>query len=312
MKPITRTGMILLFGALTLVSCSGGQSGVSSEKSFQTFAKPEEAVIALGAAAEKNNTEALQQLFGPGTGDLLKSGDDVADKAALEAFNKRFKTRHQLVAGGSDSMALQVGEDDWPFPIPLVREDGRWYFDGAAGAEAVVRRRIGANELHTIDVMHGYVSAQKEYAAKGHDGAPAGAFAQRLRSDPGKHNGLYWEATPGERQSPAGPFLAAATAEGYGVTSGAPYHGYLYRLLLSQGSNAVGGARDYIVNGMQKGGFALIAYPADYSASGIMTFIVNQNGVVWQRDLGENTAAEAAAMKQFNPDSKWTPIPPES
>jgi hypothetical protein len=141
-------------------------------------------VIALGAAAEKNNTEALQQLFGPGTGDLLKSGDDVADKAALEAFNKRFKTRHQLVAGGSDSMALQVGEDDWPFPIPLVREDGRWYFDGAAGAEAVVRRRIGANELHTIDVMHGYVSAQKEYAAKGHDGAPAGAFAQRLRSDP--------------------------------------------------------------------------------------------------------------------------------
>jgi hypothetical protein len=210
-------------------------------------------------------------------------------------------------------MALQVGADDWPLPIPLVKEQGRWHFDGAAGVEAIVKRRIGANELRTIDVMHSYVTAQEEYAAMGHDGAAAGVYAQQLRSDPGKHNGLYWEpSSPGELPSPAGPFLAAATAEGYGMTKGEPYHGYLYRPLLSQGSSARGGSRDYLVNGKLTGGFALIAYPVDYGASGIMTFIVNQDGVVWQRDLGENTTTDVASIRQFNPDSKWTPIPPES
>ena len=292
---------------LLAVACSRQEQSNDSA----TFETPEAAVMALAKAAEKHDTEELRRLFGSDTGDLLKSGDDVADRNAMDAFVKRFKVRHELVAGDSNSLVLNVGEDNWPLPIPLLKKDRRWHFDGASGSEAIVRRRIGANELRTIDVMHGYVEAQNEYAASSHDGVPAGAFAQRLRSDPGKHNGLYWEPSPGQPQSPAGPFLANAAAEGYGVKQGDPYHGYLYRPLLSQGTHATGGAKDYVVNGKLTGGFGLIAYPADYGASGITTFIVNQEGIVWQRDLGEDTAAKAESIQQFNPDSGWTPLPPE-
>jgi hypothetical protein len=307
---LIRIATILVIAAtVILAGCSRSEPDTES----LTFATPEEAVSALAAAAEKHDVAQLQRLFGPGTEDLLASGDDVADRATREAFLKRFQTRHQLVAGGPDDLVLQVGEDDWPLPIPLVREQGRWYFDGAAGADKIVRQRIGANELRTIDVMRGYVAAQEEYAAEGHDGAPAGIYAQRLRSEPGKHNGLYWEVQSGEPQSPAGPFLAGAAAEGYKGAEGqrTPYHGYLYRPLPSQGAAANGGAQNYLVDGKLTQGFALIAYPAEYRASGVMTFIVNQEGIVWQRDLGENTATEAAAIQEFNPDSNWTPIPPE-
>jgi hypothetical protein len=297
------------FALLLAAACS--QKKQEQDTSLVTFATPEEAVAALGAAAEKHDKDELRRLFGPGTEDLLASGDEVADRNSIDAFVKRFHARHTIVSGDSNSAMLQVGEDDWPLPIPLEKKDGRWHFDGSAGAEAVVRRRIGANELRTIDVMHGYVDAQTDYASTGHDGAAAGVYAQRLRSDPGKQNGLYWEAVPGQPQSPAGPFLANATAEGYGAKQGAPYHGYFYRPLMSQGANANGGAKDYVVNGKQTGGFALIAYPADYGASGIMTFIVSQGGVVWQRDLGDDTTAKAESIQQFNPDSAWTPLPPE-
>jgi hypothetical protein len=293
---------------LILGACSAPEP--SSE--FLTFATPDEAVTALASAAEQHDVAQLHRLFGTEAEQLLNSGDDVADRAAREAFLTRFRTRHQLVAGGPDDLVLQVGEDDWPLPIPLVKVKGRWHFDGAAGIDKLIRQRIGANELRTIDVMHGYVAAQKEYAAKGHDGAPPGIYAQRFRSDPGKHNGLYWETQGSEPESPAGPFLAQATAEGYGQgTQRTPYHGYLYRKLLSQGDAATGGVRNYVVNGKLTQGFALIAYPAEYGASGVMTFIVNQDGLVWQRDLGENTATGAEAIQQFNPDSHWTPIPPE-
>jgi len=296
---------------LILAGCSEQQQGQSSESSL-TFAKPEEAVDALAAAAEKHDVAELGKLFGHGTADLLSSGDEVEDRAAREGFLKRFKEKHDLVSGGPNDLMLQVGADDWPLPIPLVKENGRWHFDGAAGAEKIIRQRIGGNELHTIDVMHGYVAAQEEYASKGHDGAPKGIFAQKLRSDPGKQNGLYWEVAPGQPESPAGPFLAGASAEGYGAKGPqAPYHGYVYRPLLSQGEAATGGARDYVVNGKLTKGFAVIAYPADYGASGIMTFIVNQDGLVWQKDLGDETATAAAAIDKFNPDSTWTPIPPE-
>ena len=193
-----------------------------------------------------------------------------------------------------------------------MREQGRWRFDGAAGAEEIVTRRIGANELRTIDVMRSYVDAQNEYASTGHDGAAPGVYAQRLRSEAGKHNGLYWETAAGETLSPAGALLAAAADEGYGQTSGAPYHGYRYRTLPSQGSAANGGAHEYIVGGKQTGGFALLAYPAEYGASGVMTFMVNQDGIVWQRDLGEETAQLATSVQQFNPDETWTPIAAES
>jgi hypothetical protein len=296
---------------LILAACSEPQQGQNAESSL-TFATPEEAVTALASAAEKHDVTELGRLFGPGTADLLSSGDEVDDRAAREGFLKRYKEKHALVSGGPNDLMLQVGEDDWPLPIPLVKESGRWHFDGAAGADKIIRQRIGGNELHTIDVMHGFVAAQEEYASKGHDGAPKGIYAQKLRSDPGKQNGLYWEVAEGQPQSPAGPFLAHASAEGYGGKGAqAPYHGYLYRPLLSQGEAANGGARDYLVNGKLTKGFALVAYPAEYGASGIMTFMVNQEGLVWQKDLGEDTATAAPAIDKFNPDSTWTPIPPE-
>jgi len=305
-----KTRLVCIAAALILTACSGQEQARES----LTFETPDEAVTALAAAIEKHDVPELRRLFGPGTEDLLASGDDVDDKAARDAFLKRLKTGHQLVSGGPDDLVLQVGEDNWPLPIPLVKDGGRWRFDGAAGADTLVRRRIGANELRTIDVMYGYVAAQQEYAAKGHDGAAAGVYAQRLRSDPGKRNGLYWEPREGEPESPAGPLLAQAAAEGYGggqKKERSPYHGYLFQLLLSQGDAAAGGARNYVTNGKLTQGFGLIAYPADYGASGIMTFIVNQDGLVWQRDLGEDTESEAAAIQQFNPDATWTPIPAE-
>ena len=303
--------LLCLTALLIIPGCSEQQQGQSTESSL-TFATPDEAVTALAAAAEKHDVAELGKLFGAGTADLMSSGDEVEDRAAREGFLKRFNERHDLVSGGPNDLMLQVGEDEWPLPIPLVKENGRWHFDGAAGADKIVRQRIGGNELHTIDVMHGYVAAQEEYGSKGHDGAAKGIYAQKLRSDPGKQNGLYWEVAPGEPESPAGPLLAQASAEGYGGKgTQAPYHGYIYRPLFSQGEAANGGSRDYVVNGKLTKGFALIAYPADYGASGIMTFMVSQDGLVWQKDLGEDTATAAAAIEKFNPDSTWTPIPPE-
>jgi Protein of unknown function (DUF2950) len=280
-----------------------------------SFATPEEAVSALVADVEKHDVPALQRLLGPGTESLLSSGDPVQDKNESEAFLARYRVHHELVAGSADELVLLVGEDLWPLPMPIVRRDQRWRFDGAAGADELVLRRIGANELHAIDVMQGAVAAQSDYAAAAHDGQPAGMYAQKLRSSPGKQDGLYWDVAPGQAQSPAGPLLAAASADGYadaGTRGGqAPYHGYFYRMLTGQGSAAPGGAENYLRDGKLTGGFAVLAYPATYGASGIMTFIVNQDGVVWQRDLGPQTAEAAASIKEFNPDDSWTPIEPE-
>lgn len=301
-----------LIGAMAVVLgevlCGCGRSARDS------FKKPDEAVGALVTALEHSDTQSLQTLLGPGTADLLSSGDAVADKRARAAFLERYRLRHELVEGNADTLVLVVGEDRWPLPIPLVRDDGRWHFDGAAGAHELVLRRIGANELSTINVMYGYVAAQRDYGSTGHDGSSAGVYAEKLRSDPGKHDGLYWEVASGEPPSPAGPLLAAASSEGYALERGgrSPYHGYLFRTLTSQGPSADGGARDYRVNGQLTGGFALLAYPERYGVSGIMTFIVNQDGVVWQRDLGNDTARVARAIQQFDPDDAWTPLAPES
>lgn len=278
-----------------------------------SFATPEEAVTALVSAGEKADTGALQALLGPGTVELVSSGDPVEDRRERQAFMSRYNAYHELVAGGANDLVLLVGEDRWPLPIPLVRKSGRWYWDGAAGARELIARRIGANELRTIDVMQGFVAAEEDYAASGRDGAARGIYAQKLRSSPNRHDGLYWDTTSDQPQSPAGPLLAAATAEGYAVAGGGaqPYHGYIFRLLTSQGPDANGGARDYVADGKQTGGFALLAYPDSYGASGIMTFMVNQDGVIWQRDLGTDTAQAVAAIRDFNPDSEWTPLAPE-
>lgn len=311
MKPRTLIVVTLVVTAgLSVASCSKRESRGAEHLSFAT---PEEAGTALVAAVGENATDELQRLLGPGTEKLISSGDEVADRTSRERFLELYRARHRFVAGGPDDLVLQVGEDEWPLPIPLVKHERGWQFDGVAGADEIILRRIGANELRSIDVMRGYVAAQEDYAATAHDGAAAGVYAQKLHSDPGKQNGLYWEVAEGQVQSPAGPMLAAATAEGYsGSQEGrAPYHGYLYRMLVSQGEAANGGARNYLVEGKLAEGFALIAYPETYGASGVMTFIVNQDGVVWQRDLGEKTPELAGAIKEFNPDGTWTPIAPD-
>jgi hypothetical protein len=301
-----------LITAMTVLGCA---KHAAQQPSFET---PEAAVDALVAAAEKHDVAELARLLGPGTEYLLESGDAVADRGEREGFLKRYHARHRLVVGGPDDFVLQVGEDHWPLPIPLVREGAKWRFDGAAGADELVLRRIGANELRTIDVMRGFVAAQQDYADEGRDSAAAGVYASRFRSSPGKHDGLYWEAATGEPPSPAGPFLAAAAEEGYaleGVNAQTgkrtPYHGYIYRMLLSQGAAANGGAREYLQNGKLTGGFAMLATPETYGVSGVMSFIVNQDGVVWQRNLGDDTAQVAQSIRQFNPDQDWTPIAPE-
>jgi hypothetical protein len=299
--------MIILLVTMAAACTREDKVVVPAQVAFKT---PDEAVDALIAAAQTQDTDALRSLLGPGTENLISSGDSVADRKERTAFVERYRAYHQLVEGTPNNLVLLVGEDRWPVPIPLILANNQWLFDGDAAAEEMVLRRIGTNELRTIDVMQGFVAAQQEYFATVHDGTAPGVYAQKLRSQPGKHDGLYWEVTPGESPSPAGPLLAAASAEGYAKShaSSTAYHGYLFRSLTSQGPSANDGPREYLDNGRLTGGFALLAWPAKYAASGVMTFIVNQDEVVWQRDLGQNTEQAVAAMKQFDPDSSWTPI----
>jgi Protein of unknown function (DUF2950) len=284
--------------------------GTAAAAGFDT---PEAAVAALVAALEKNDVGQLKALLGPGSEELLNSGDAVQDAGDRADFLARYGAKHALVEEGADRKVLVTGEDEWPMPVPLVKRDGKWSFDGEAGVDELIYRRVGANELGAIDVSRGFVSAQLEYASEGRDGDPAGIYALKLISDEGLHNGLYWPTAEGEPGSPAGPFVAAAASEGYRRAEGdarTPYHGYYYRMLYAQGPNANGGARDYFKNGLLTEGFALVAWPADYGSSGVMTFIVNQDGVVFQKDLGEDTAAVVETIQVFDPDSSWTAIVP--
>jgi len=272
----------------------------------KTFATPVEAVHALMAATEAGDQDALLSIFGDDGKDLVNSGDAVQDKAGRDAFVKAYKAKHSIVKVDDNTRLLQVGTKEWQMPIPIVLADGKWHFDTAAGKQELIYRRIGANELGAIAACRGYLAAQTDYAAVGHDGLPAGIYAQRLVSEPGKQNGLYWETAEGDPPSPAGPFLAKAGDEGY--QKGDPYHGYYYRSLKAQGSAARGGAKSYLEDGKLKGGVALVAYPAQYRSSGVMTFIINQDGVVYQKDLGENTADLAKAITEFNPDRSWKKV----
>jgi hypothetical protein len=299
----TRAAISLVALAFLVVGCAGKKEEAAG------FATPEAAVAALVAALEKDDVAALTRLLGPGTEELLSSGDPVADKTDRAEFLASYQAKNSLAADG-DRMLLTVGDNEWPLPIPLVQREGKWVWDGAAGADEVIYRRVGANELGAIDVMYGFVNAQTAYASEGRDGDPAGIYALKLISDEGLHNGLYWPTAEGETPSPAGPFVAAAAAEGYASGERTPYHGYYYRMLYAQGPNANGGAREYFKNGVLTEGFAAVAWPADYGASGVMTFIVNQDGVVFQKDLGEDTATAVEGIQKFDPDSSWTAIVP--
>jgi hypothetical protein len=277
----------------------------------KVFASPEEAVNALAAAIKSNNEKELLLIFGPEAKELISSGDPVSDKQRFDKFSKAFDQKHSLVTEG-EKMVLILGEKDWPFAVPLAKKGDQWFFDTKAGREESLNRRIGENELSTIQTMLAIVDAQREYAMKDRDSNGVLEYAEKLVSDPGKKNGLYWETKEGEKESPLGELVADARAEGYtkaGMTRNPrPFNGYCFRMLKKQGRHAPGGAFDYVVNGKQIGGFAVVAYPAKYGNSGVMTFVVNHDGVVYQKDLGKNTAKSAQEMKAFDPDSSWKKV----
>ncbi len=286
-------------------------AGVTAATAKQkTFESPEKAVQALITALKVNDRSELSAIFGPGSEALISSGDEVADNAARERFVREYEEKHGLDRQSSGKMVLHVGSDDWPLPIPIVKKGKAWVFDTKAGKEEILNRRIGRNELGVIEVLRTYADAQHEYADKDRDGNGALEFAQKIVSTTGKHDGLYWEAKEGEGESPFGPLIATAAREGYMPREGrqAPYKGYFYRILKGQGEYAAGGKYDYVINGRMILGFALVAYPAKYGSSGIMTFIVNQEGVVYQKDLGKDTDKAAKAMELYDPDKTWTKV----
>jgi Protein of unknown function (DUF2950) len=279
-------------------------SVASAQQSFKTA---EEAAEALVNAARSGDRKAIVAVLGPDGADIASSGDPVADAATRKEFVAAYDAKHQIAMEGDDKAIMVIGQEDFPVPIPLARKDGAWRFDAAAGREEILYRRIGRNELNTIQTCLAYVDAQQEYAEKGVAGN--GVYARRVVSRPGQKDGLYWPAQSGEDESPLGAFVAAATARGYRAgQERAPYQGYYYKVLTRQGDRAPGGALDYVVNGRMIGGFALVAYPAEYGNSGVMTFIVNHQGIVYQKDLGPNTARLAERMTAFNPDSTWQPV----
>jgi hypothetical protein len=284
--------------------------GLTAAQAQESFKTPEAAVEALGTAAKSDNSsKALLTVLGPGGADIVSSGDAVADSATRQHFLESYDAKHEVTMDGDDKATLLIGQDDFPFPIPLVRKDDMWRFDTVAGRREILYRRVGRNELDAIQAALAFVDAQNDYADKDRTGAGPGVYAQRIVSEPGKTNGLYWPATQGGDESPLGELIALATAQGYRVGGErAPYHGYYFKVLTKQGPDAPGGTLDYVVRGKMIGGFGLVAYPAQYGNSGVMTFLVNHNGVVYQKDLGPRTAEIAGQMSAYNPDQSWTKV----
>jgi hypothetical protein len=297
-------GFVILLAA-SLILFGSYQKADAQQK---TFKNPEEAVKSMIDALKAHDTKELLAIFGAAAKDLISSGDEVADRTTRERFVKDYEETNKLLRETDRKMTLIVGKEEWPFPIPIVKVGENWRFDTKAGKEELLNRQIGRNELNTIQVCLAIVDAQREYALRNR-GSGLYEYAQRFVSTEGKKDGLYWKAKEGEEQSPLGPLAARAVMEGYSGKKSAgkavPYHGYIYKMLKAQGKNAAGGAYDYVVNGKMIGGFALVAYPAEYGVSGVMTFIVNHDGVVYQKDLGRNTEKIASAMKKFDPDKTW-------
>ena len=285
---------------LALVSSTQSLADTAQRK----FTRPEEAVPALVDAARAQNKEALIAILGPGSEDIVSSGDPVQDRQAGQRVVAAAKQKTRFEKLPTGEMIAHLGNDDWPLPIPLVKDGNEWRFDAKAGRDEILNRRIGRNEILAIAASLAYVDAQRAHSRL------EGDFAQKFRSDPGKHDGLYWEDPDGKHPSPLGPLFAEATAEGYGKQDPGgepqPYHGYFFRILTEQGANAPGGAKSYVKDGKMTTGFALVAYPADPGSSGVMTFIVGPQGVVYQKNLGEKSADVAKGMKAYDPDESWT------
>ncbi len=274
----------------------------------KTFGSATEATDAFAAAVQNHDETAMLAILGPSGRDVISSGDPVADKDNQNAFVAKYRASHQFASAPDGLTFLYIGDENWPTPIPLQHNQSQWYFDTAYGKQEILYRRIGFNELDVIKVCAAIADAQRDYFNALHDGASEHQYAQKFRSTAGTQDGLYWQVKGSQGESPLGPLVAEAASEGYQHTSQPhPFHGYMYRLLTSQGANAPGGAKSYIVAGKMTGGFALVAYPDSYRDSGVMTFIVNQGGQVYQKDLGPNTAQLAGAMTAYDPDATWQP-----
>ncbi len=288
--------------AILLSACFPAPS-LAQQQGQKTFSSPEEASAALFVAAQNNDEKALLAIFGPAGKQIVSSGDDAEDAQSRANFVQKYQEMHRLVKEPDGTICLYIGAKNWPTPIPIVNKANSWYFHTEAGKKEILARRIGLNELSAIHVCLELAAAEKEYYATHNN-----EYAQKIFSDLGQKNGLYWKAAEGEPQSPIGPLVAAAVAEGYAKEqNGAPtpYRGYYFHILTRQGKNGSGGEKSYIVNGKMTGGFAIVAYPAEYRSSGVMTFIVNQDGVVYEKDLGKKTDVLANAMKKYDPNAGW-------
>ena len=306
--------LLLLASVLPIAACKKSED--PSKPSISMFASPDDAGSALLSAAKSGDQNALRALFGPNSKELIASGDSVQDRNIANLFVAGYGVMHRWRNMPDGSQILLVGADNFPFPIPLKKNgDGKWFFDTAAGKDEVLNRRIGRNELAIIDVANAVADAEAEYYAIPHDGGKPKQFAVKFISDPGKQNGLYWKTADGQAPSPLGPLAAFATAEGYGANPKPEghnaFHGYYFRMLKGQSDKAPAGAKDYVVDGKATNGFAFVAYPAEYRNSGVMTFIINRDGVLFQKDLGKTTAEIASAMKEFDPDGGWAQVEEE-
>jgi hypothetical protein len=305
-RRIAITSRLIFLGVLIqFVGCNK-----AAKPSYQVFVSPDDAGNALLNAAKSGDPNTILAVFGPDSKDIILSGDPVQDKNTAGLFVGAYGVMHRWRKMPDESQILLVGADNFPFPIPLKKNPaGQWYFDAAAGREEILARRIGRNELAIMDVCMALADAQGEFYSQRHDDGSTHQFASKFISDTGKQNGLYWDSPEGQPRSPLGPLAAFATNQGYSLKPGShvPFHGYFFHMLSRQGSHAPGGAKDYVVNGTMTGGFAFIAYPAEYRNSGVMTFIINQDGVLLQKDLGTSTTQTAAAMTEFDPDPSWIP-----
>ena len=281
-------------------------ASIAQQLAQRTFASPEEASESLFVAVQSDNVPALRALFGPAAEKVMASDDSAEDAKERAQFVHKYQEMHRLAQDSAGATIIYIGAENWPLPIPLVHAEGGWRFDTEAGVDEIRVRRIGRNELAAIRVCHALVDAERDYYAASHDGSAVRSYASRIASDSGTQDGLYWRSASGEPSSPIGPLLAAAAAG----TGAAPFHGYFYRVLTRQGASAHGGAKGYMIDGKLRGGFAVVAFPADYQSSGVMTFVVNQADTVYQKDLGPNTSALATDLGTFNPDSTWRQAEP--
>jgi hypothetical protein len=300
---------VVLCLAILILLCLAYPSGSRAQSANEkTFSSPGDAALALYVAAKSDDSGSLNAIFGSNADKVLHTGDEVADKNLLSKFSSHYDQMHRVVIEPDQTATLYIGPDNWPMPISLVKNtSGAWYFDTEAGIQEILYRRIGNNENGAIQVLETLIDAQKEYASTTHDDEKVMQYASKVFSTEGKQDGLYWKTADNAPPSPIGPLLADASDEGYTRKAGAPFHGYIFRLLTRQGPAARGGARDYKVSGVMTRGIAFVAYPAVYRTSGVMTFIINHDGRVFQKNLGQDTAKVAEAMSEYNPDKTWMP-----